>query len=240
MTKLCLNPLFYLLWELLTILSHRNPACLLSNGFLPTQSATDMNKVNITQLMLTLDTFFSPKDLHSKIQIPGWPAMQDDGMAKLNTPLFVTASFPEWCTKQKSQMTSKTAKNNKCLITNQLIHLLSFIVQENSADTTLSPFAHLRHCQLSTVSCKHQRRTIKHSIGPTTCSAHNGPETINSLYFTTAHPLKVSGIEKAIVWLRQAFTQTAGISSHAQSFRSALSGPCWPAGGLCFSGNQKP
>lgn len=139
-------------------------------------------------------------------------------------------------------MTSRTAKIWQKGLRKKSIDpfFVCFIVQGNSADTTLPPSAHLQHCQLSTLSCKHQRRTIKHSIGPTTCSAHNGSATINSLYFTTAHPLKVSEREQAIVWLRQAFIRTAGISSHAQSFRSALSGPCWPAGGLRFWGNQEP
>lgn len=93
-----------------------------------------------------------------------------------------------------------------------MFHCTGELIRHNFA-----PLCTPQHCQLSKASCKHQDGTIKHSIGPTTCSPHNGAATINSLYFTAVHQLKVSEREQAIVWARQAFTRAAGISSHVQS-----------------------
>ncbi len=53
-----------------------------------------MNKVNITQLMLMLDTFFSPKDLHSKIQVPGWPAKQRWWNGQMKYTFICDSLFP--------------------------------------------------------------------------------------------------------------------------------------------------
>lgn len=50
----------------------------------------------------------------------------------------------------------------------------------------------------STASCKQPQRTIKHSIRPMDPWPHNGPSTINRLYFIGLYPVKVSGEDGAI------------------------------------------
>lgn len=99
---------------------------------------------------------------------------------------------------------------------------------------------------LSTASCKHQQRTIKHSIVSMGRSPYNGPTTINRLYFIVQCPVKASGGERGL--FSRALSDLVCLSPRLQGTASlslfqpdwfVLSDPDRPAGEPCFSGNKE-